>query len=65
MSSPLGLPIGLEAAVMTPTGVIFLFFSSVSSPIAPANGVLLLKFMLVFDEEGDRRDSSDHLISEA
>ena len=37
----------------------------VSSPVAPANGVLLLKLMLVLDKEGDRGDSGDHLISEA
>ena len=54
-----------EASKSTPSFAMLCLFYNTSSPVAPANGVLLLKFMLVFDEEGDRRDSSDHLISEA
>ena len=54
-----------EASKSTPSFAMLCLFYNTSSPVAPANGVLLLKFMLVFDEEGDRGDSSDHLISEA
>jgi hypothetical protein len=34
-------------------------------PISFAYGVLLLKFILVLDKEGDRRSPGTHLISEA